>query len=192
MKKNFVLTQEDFEELLAWLAPDREEAGKKYEEIRRGLIRYFRLRGCSDSADLADETINRVAVKISASDAKENIKTVAYFYGFASKIYLEHVSRKRNKEVPLEPDFYSNDTYLNQFIGDESKQMDCLEECLAKLPRGEGEIIVMYYSKDKSAKFEMRKKLAESLSLAPGALHVKIHRIKSALKNCVEKCVEQK
>ena len=64
MKKHSEITQKDFEGLLDWLAPDREEAGKKYEEIRDGLIRFFRFKGCNDPEFLADETINRVASKI--------------------------------------------------------------------------------------------------------------------------------
>jgi RNA polymerase sigma factor (sigma-70 family) len=190
MKKDFVLMQEDFDRLLAWLAPNREEAGEKYEEIRRGLIRFFRFRGCSDAAALADETINRVAVKVSTLDTAGNFKTITYFYGFASKIYLEYVRRRKNKEVQLDPDFPLNENYSISLPDSENKDHDCLEDCLAKLPSQEREIIVLYYSKDKSAKFEMRKKMAESLNLNPGALHVKIHRIKNTLKECVERCVK--
>lgn len=64
MKKDWILTQESFDALLAWLDPAREEAGRRYEEIRRRLIKIFTCRGCGEPEDLADETINRVSKKL--------------------------------------------------------------------------------------------------------------------------------
>src|SRR5947209_6617862 len=39
---------DSFDRLLAWLNPDREQAGQRYEEIRRRLIKIFARRGCSE------------------------------------------------------------------------------------------------------------------------------------------------
>ena len=58
------MTQESFDSLLAWLDADRERAGRRYEEIRRRLIKILACRGCHDPEDLADEAINRVAGKV--------------------------------------------------------------------------------------------------------------------------------
>ena len=66
MNKNWLLTKEAFDALLGWLDPNREVAGQKYEVIRRRLITIFSCRGCAEAEDLADETINRVASKLSA------------------------------------------------------------------------------------------------------------------------------
>ena len=49
-KKERELNPDTFEALLRWLAPDREEAGKRDEEIRHRLIRIFACRGCSECA----------------------------------------------------------------------------------------------------------------------------------------------
>ncbi len=51
MIKTSVLTQEDFDALLKWFSPNREEAGGKYEKIREGLIRYFHSRGFAAGTD---------------------------------------------------------------------------------------------------------------------------------------------
>ena len=48
MNKDWFLTQEAFDALLAWLDPEREAAGRKYEEIRLRLIKLFTCRGCSE------------------------------------------------------------------------------------------------------------------------------------------------
>ena len=45
-RRGWDLNQEAFDELLAWLNPDRERAGRKYEDIRQRLIRIFMHRGC--------------------------------------------------------------------------------------------------------------------------------------------------
>ena len=45
---NWTLTPELFEQLLDWLNPDREQAGRDYEALRRRLIKLFTCRGCSD------------------------------------------------------------------------------------------------------------------------------------------------
>ncbi len=63
-RKDVGLTQEIFEQLLAWLDEDRDRAGKKYEEIRFQLINLFIARSCRISEELADKTIDRVAKKV--------------------------------------------------------------------------------------------------------------------------------
>ena len=88
MKKDLTLTQEDFDSLLGWLSSDRDEAGVLYEKIREGLIRFFRFRGCDDPSTLADETINRVALKVNTFDSAKDVKTITYFYGFASNVFF--------------------------------------------------------------------------------------------------------
>ncbi len=192
MKKNFVLTQNDFDNLLAWLSADREEAGAKYEEIRKGLTTFFRFRGCSDPDALADETINRVATKVSAFNSTNEVKTITYFYGFASKIYLEYISQIKKKEVQLDANVPIKDEHTVEFRGCERQDYNCLEECLAKLSTEESRMVLLYYSRDKSAKLELRREMAESMNLKTGTLHTRIHRLKNVLKKCVEKCMDKK
>jgi hypothetical protein len=57
------LDQDGFDKLLGWLGPDRDSAGKKYEEIRLKLIKIFARRGCMLAEELADETMDRVCNK---------------------------------------------------------------------------------------------------------------------------------
>jgi len=64
VKKEWVLSREAFDAFLAWLDPDRERAGERYEEIRRELIKDFVRRECSDAETLADEVIDRVIGKL--------------------------------------------------------------------------------------------------------------------------------
>lgn len=192
MKKDFALTQQDFEALLGWLSADRDEAGVLYEKIREGLIRFFRFRGCADPATLADETINRVALKVTSFDASKDVKTITYFYGFASNVFLEYARTAKKREVSLNAEDYSPLRNLRAADDAPNVECDCLEECLTKLPREESALVVNYYGKDKSEKFEMRRKLADALNLKMPALHTKVFRIRSVLRECVEKCLKKK
>ena len=189
MKKDYALKQEDFDALLAWLSANREEAGVMYENIRKGLIRFFRFRGCNDPHTLADETINRVALKVSTFDSSKNVKTITYFYGFASNVFLEYSRTTGKREVSLESEDFQ--PWQNSKTPDDlsNAECDCLENCLSTLPPKERALIVDYYAKDKSEIFEQRSKLAEELNLKKPALHTKVFRIKNVLRNCIEACL---
>ena len=76
MKYSYDLGQKQFDALLAIFSQDREEAGQKYEHIRHGLIRYFDVKGCNDPQGLADETINRGAVKLSCLLAQDKLVVI--------------------------------------------------------------------------------------------------------------------
>lgn len=191
MKKDFTLSPEAFNHLLEWLSAERDEAGEKYEEIRNGLIRFFRYRGCPDPSSLADETINRVAAKISENNNMLEEGSVNYFYGFAINVYHEYYRMELKKEVQLTPELPFEAE--NSSPENENKSGACLEECMAKLLQpDEKKLILKYYSKDKSAKFELRKNMAEKLGINVGTLHTRVHRIKNTLKKCIENCINEK
>ena len=191
MKKDFNLTQKDFDSLLEWLSANRDEAGVLYEKIREGLIRYFRFRGCEDPLTLADETINRVALKVSTFDSAKDVKTITYFYGFASNVLLEYSRSNKNREISLDAEEFNPAHNLRAAEDLPDFECDCLEKCLAKLPREESAMVVEYYGKDKSEKFDMRRKLADAMNLKMPALHTRVFRIRNVLRECVEKCLEK-
>ncbi len=183
--------REDFENLLHWLSADREQAGKLYEEIRQGLIRYFRFRGCAEEDALADETMNRVAVKVLSFTSDESVETINYFYGFAKNIYREYLSRRR-REVELDPALnYAASNHQARFDIEEGRHK-CLENCLKKLSDSDRKLVVRYYSENKIAKIELRRKIAEELELNAGTLHTKVYRLRNTLRKCIQKCLSEK
>jgi DNA-directed RNA polymerase specialized sigma24 family protein len=191
MKEHSVLQQKDLDALLELFSSDREEAGKAYEDLRKGLVRYFTSKGCSDSLDLADETLTRVATKAVAFDNSLNIKPSAFVFGFASRVYLEYTRRPHKRAVEFDPAIHSPTTELVKPEDDEVA-MRCLDECLAKHPAEERSLIIRYYSKERHEKIELRKQLAEELACKPEVLHMRVHRMRAALKTCVSRCLEKK
>lgn len=192
MKRNFVLTQEDFDNLLNWLSPDREVAGEVYEKVRDGLMRFFRFRGCPVPEELTDETINRVATKVSTFEPEKKVKTITYFYGFAANIYREYLSRKRNKEVQLEEDSYFEAKVPAGGGEPEDARLECLDDCLETLAPDEKELIVTYYSKEKKEKTRLRTEIAKKMNLNVSTLYLRVHRIKLVLRDCVENCQKER
>jgi RNA polymerase sigma factor (sigma-70 family) len=181
MKKNWVLSQESFNALLDWLDSNREQAGIRYEEIRRRLIKIFTGRGCVDSEDLADETINRVASKLDEIEKEFTGDRARYFYGVANKVLMEYLRRK----LPLPPPLLPSDSSRAEH------EYRCLEQCVDRLSDENRTLLLEYYGAEGKAKIEKRKQLAEKLGIAPNALRIRAYRIRLALQECVESCVER-
>jgi DNA-directed RNA polymerase specialized sigma24 family protein len=181
MNRQSYLTQASFDAFLAWLDTDRDQAGRKYEDIRRRLIKIFTCRGRPDAEELADETINRVTLK--APDLiKDYVGDPAlYFYGVAQKVFLESV-RKRPRVLVPPPAPESEEL---------ERELECLERCMERLPERNRELVLEYYQDDKGAKIDRRKELAQRLGIAQNALRIRAHRIRLSLEQCVRGCLEQ-
>lgn len=183
------LTQEEFDELLAWLHSDRELAAQKYEEIRESLIKVFSWRGYYDAEDLADEVINRVTSKVKELAGSYVGDPALYFYGVAKKIVMER--ERREMHQPLNPDMNVPDAPAQPDEADEGVRLrECLQKCLRELDSEEKELILSYYQKSKQAKIDYRKIIAEQLGIGTNALRVKVYRIRLKVKVCIKNCLK--
>lgn len=182
MKTKWALTQAAFDNLLSWLSPDREEAGRKYEEIRRRLIRLFNCRGCDSPEELADDTINRVIKILDAKETEYSGDPILLFFGVARKVFLEW-SRKRGlepKDVPPVPSLYTE------------QELECLDECMWRLPERGRSLIIRYYEQEGRGKIANRQKIAAELGLDMNVLRIQVCRIRKALRDCVFACIQRK
>lgn len=183
--------KEDFDMFLNWLSPNPEQAGKEYERIRQGLLRFYDFRGCSDLELLADETINRVILKISDLDLTRNVKKITIFYKFASYIYREYLKDFTQREIQIDPDWDIEDSNASILDDFEDDYFECLDKCLDQLPLTEKDLILTYFSEDKSAKPILRRTLAKKLGIKLETLHVRVYRIRESLRKCIEECLEK-
>lgn len=181
MRKDWSPTQGDFERLLDWLGPSREEAGLKYEDIRRRLIKIFTSRGSYEPEELADETINRVTKKVVGLTATYSGDPALYFYGVANRVHQESL-RKRTRTIPPQP--APPDGFEQEY--------ECLELCMAKLDAESRELVLQYYQGEKGAKIEHRRALAERLGIAVNALRIRAHRVRNTLRDCVRDCLARR
>ena len=183
MVNKWILTQDGFDRLLSWLDPDREQAGKKYEEIRYKLIKIFGCRGCWTPEDLADETINRVTRRLDDIEETYTGDPARYFCGVAHKVHMEYL-RKHSTAPPPEQ-------AKEEESEEEQQQYECLEKCMLQLTTNNRELVLEYYSEEKRAKIDCRKQLAEKLGIPLNALRIRAYRIRAALQDCVQNCMAQ-
>jgi len=182
--------EDNFDALLAWLDPDRERAGAKYEDIRHSLISIFSWQGSCNAEDLADETITRVTNKVFELAPTYTGDPALYFYGVAKKMQLEVMRREQSvAETPSLDNI--KDTREPQEPNNFEQEFECLEHCLRRLPPTDRELILLYYQQEQP-KIGSRKELARKLGVAANNLRVKVHRIRLGLHACIEDCIQRK
>jgi DNA-directed RNA polymerase specialized sigma24 family protein len=174
------VTREKFASFLDWLNPDRDLAGEEYERLRFRLCTFFSHRGCSFADELADETINRVILKIS----EERIENKsAYFYGVAKNVFRESL-RKDRPHVDIDEVTIAAKPPVEQSLSE-----DCLDQCLNKLSSESRNLLLDYFSEAKLAKIQLHRRISESLATTQTALRMKVMRSKQKLKVCVQECM---
>ncbi len=179
-KVNKEVTREKFASFLDWLSPDRDSAGEEYERLRFRLCTFFSSRKCNYSDELADETINRVIVKVSEERIENKI---AYCYGVAKNVYRESL-RKQRLHVDID------DVIIPaQAPEEESFSSECLDKCLAKLTPENRNLLLEYFSEAKLAKVELHRRISETLKTTQTALRMRVMRTKQKLKICVQECM---
>jgi DNA-directed RNA polymerase specialized sigma24 family protein len=164
------------------LAPNRELAGKKYEEIRNRLIMIFTCRGCYEAEELADETINRVTRRVPDIAATYTGDQALYFYGVAHKVHSEYL-RKRSAQPPP-PSVEKSE--------EDEARYDCLEGCMMSLTKDNRELLLNYYQEEKQAKIKARKELAERLNIPLNAIRIRAFRLRERLRTCVLECLAKR
>jgi DNA-directed RNA polymerase specialized sigma24 family protein len=183
LRRQFAITEQSFDSLLAWFDSNRESAGRKYELIRSGLIRIFVSKGFSDAEDLADETINRVTVRLPEIRNGYVGEPARYFHGVARNIILE---TRRRKEVPSDVILERASPTTNT-----SEEYGCLTDCLKLLPPEKRELILDYHLYRGHAKIEHHKVMADELSITEGALRTRAHHMRVSLEKCVLQCIQE-
>jgi DNA-directed RNA polymerase specialized sigma24 family protein len=181
LRGDWNISPEIFDAFLAWLDPNREKAGRKYEDIRRRLIKIFTSRGCSCPEDLADETINRVIVKVRELSEDYRGDPARYFGGVARNVFHEYARRRAVPAVQPKPDPPEA----------REQELNCLDKCLEVLAGDNRTLILRYYEGEKGSRIQNRNKMACELGTEPNALRIRAHRIRTALQQCVGDCLAQ-
>ena len=187
--EKYSLTSEDFDGLLAALNSDSDRAGQMYQDIRDHLIRIFVWRGCSEAEDYADETINRVARKLSTGEKISDLPTYCFGVG---RMLLKEFRKKQVRNRRALEQLNHDDKWGRVEANEEELRRSCLEECLQKQSEADQEMILSYYNGDKRDKIENRKRLAARLNLSVNTLRMKALRLREKLEGCVVKCTSNR
>jgi DNA-directed RNA polymerase specialized sigma24 family protein len=194
LKKDWVVTQEAFDRLLARLDPDRDAAGERYNQIREKLCKFFQWRGCASPEEFADRTIDRVARKMEEGAEIRAGEPYLFFHGVAINVLREfwkQAQKVREKPIEEVPELrLATDAVAN--TGDKEKQMGCLDGCVRKLPPQHLRLITEYHNGEGGAKIARRNALAEDLGIPLNALRIRAFRIRGELETCISECTQQK
>jgi DNA-directed RNA polymerase specialized sigma24 family protein len=179
-RKLHILEQDDFDRLLTWLDPDPELAGLVYEKIRWRLVAILASRGCPNPEDLADETIDRVARRVVDIQSSYSGDKALYFLGVMNNVHHEYLKRPMLPRLPE----------INDDVDLKETTHLCLEKCLSKLAPNSRMLIEQYYSADKQAKINLRKRIAQKSGVRVGTLRLRALRVREKLQTCIEKCLQ--
>ena len=190
MPRNSDVPPESFNEILAWLNPDRQIAGTIYVQLRHDLAKIFVWNKCADPEGLTDEVMDRVARKVLQLKETFEGDPRLFFYGVAKNLIKES-PKKVKTHVSLD------DTDLPAISAtdiDETAEMqeECLNSCLQSLSSEKRALILAYYAKEKQAKIDHRTELAQQLGTSVETLRVRAHRIRATLEECILRCLKRK
>ena len=189
-----------FARFLVWLDGGMNSDGQRYLEVRRRLELYFDRKNCVTPAELADETLNRVAKKLEEHGEITDVAPMQYCYIVAKFVFLEALRADKRSPFnrPLTAKNGSNlsgqsATLLEADVASERKEKiaDCLQHCLESLPTADRELIVEYYRGQQRSKIERRSALAARLGLTANALSIRAYRVRQRLEVCLQSCFKK-
>jgi DNA-directed RNA polymerase specialized sigma24 family protein len=183
VREKWQLTREGLDKFLVALSPERDEAARIYETLRKKLISYFDWRNCAIPEDDADEVLNRVIRKIDQGEAISDPST--YVFGVARMVLLESsraALKERSALSELRPVAAEADDETTQ------QRILSLRECLSSLAEKDRKLITVYYENEGGAsKILKRKQLARSLDLELNALRIRACRLRERLEQCMKR-----
>ena len=187
------LTEEAFAHLLKQLDDDRERAGEKYEDLRRMLLRFFEWRSASFVEERTDETLNRLARRLSEGVGVSDLRS--YAMQIARLVLLESFKgpdarRTEWEALPHEPAIDPHRERFEHQIAEQNGR--CLMQCLQQLSDDSRQLILAYYQHSGRAQIEHRAALAARLGLRRDALANRTQRLRDKLAECVMRCTNKK
>jgi RNA polymerase sigma factor (sigma-70 family) len=178
------------------------ESEAEFQLLRQKLLRFFEIQGAGAfAADLTDETISRVGVKLSEGVRIEVAEPFFYFRGVAVNVLREHRRREQNL-ISLDAEDFAQAQLLavnpkeieNAAASRElrERQFDCLEKTLNNLPQESRRLFLEYHADSPNALREItRAALAQRLNIDVTALRNRVARLRKKIEQMMIDCLEK-
>jgi DNA-directed RNA polymerase specialized sigma24 family protein len=172
-------------QLLARLDKDPDTAGRVYEDLRRRLILFFRLRRPQEAEDLADKVLDRVARRL--AEGVEIEKVEFYVVGIARFVLRERFAATQRENRAQQDLVYVQQMQATVPALDTNPEANILAlgNCLKRLEEAERSMILTYYGADGPNRMRVRQTLAQNLKISLNALHNRALRLRKQLERCV-------
>jgi DNA-directed RNA polymerase specialized sigma24 family protein len=162
-------------DLLAIFDTNPARAADKYIELYQSLVRYFEWNRKSDAEDLAQESLKRGFSRLQQGQKITTREPAGYFFGIARNLLREEWRTRKHdqfdgEELPSAPAPFHN--------LDAAEQQVLLHECIRNLSHEELDMLLAYVEGDGET-------LARKTGLQPGALRLRIHRIRKRLEKLI-------
>lgn len=175
-KAQWSLTPDAFTKFLGWLSSDWEEAGRKYEQIRSKMLRFFKHRRCHIPEELFDRTVDRACGKIELGATECAGDPLAFCYAIGRFVALEYWREARPAPLPEEVVFPEiKDPEISE------RKLEWLERSLNGLTPRDRYLITAYYQGEGSERIRRRKALACEVG-GINALRVQLCRVRARLR----------
>jgi DNA-directed RNA polymerase specialized sigma24 family protein len=174
-KQPFVLERESFNCLLAALHPDRQAASEEYERLRARLVRFFEWQGAFESEQLADTSLDRLAMKLHRGEQILDLRN--YLHGIARMVLREWRNQRQRKEMLLSHGARGLTEAAPE--NDAEELYHALELCLAELPPTQRTLMLRYYSAPTHAEqVALRLRMAAEIGISANALRNRMLRLR--------------
>jgi hypothetical protein len=165
------------------LAPDPEEAGRRYTCLHNKLTGFFRMKGISDPESAADEAIDRAVLKIGAGAIVPDVNK--YCLGIARNIAKERY-RLMQREISALQRFIRELSHSS--VEQVERIYSILKPCFEQLSVDEQQLLLAYCNEIKGrARANHRRQLAETKKITVLALRIRVTRLRNSLTDCVRK-----
>jgi DNA-directed RNA polymerase specialized sigma24 family protein len=183
MKRDWAATPDDLSRLVEWLDPAG-PGGESYVAMHRRLESYFARKGCRAAAEMADDTLTRVARRLHEEGAITDVPPAQYCYITARFVFLEYLRNPEHDAVPLVRDLPDRPARVDEDDEDGSL-LTRLDECLAQLEPRDRTLILEYYSGSPADRIARRRDLAARLGLSLNATAIRACRLRERLRACL-------
>ena len=191
MARDSAIPPESFEEILAWLNPNRDVAATMYVQLRQDLAKMFIWGRCADPEGMTDEAFDRVARKVHDVRPTYEGDPRLYFRAVANNLIKEN-HKKIRTQLSID-DIDLPEPAITETEDEAAADIEeCLQPCLQKLSPTKRELIISYYAKEKQAKIDHRNELAQKFGITIETLRVRVFRLRESLAECIERCLKRK
>lgn len=149
-------------------------------------MRLFEWWGCETPAELADETIDRVARRIAEGVELRSSDPYGYFCGVARLVFKEYLRRSGRESRALEGGGWPPPA---SFPEADDRRLECLRRCLDRLPQEKRSLVLRYHQREDNIR--NRQTFARELGVPLNALRIRVHRVRRKLEDCVQECLKQ-
>lgn len=187
-RKTERLTREVLERLLLALGQNRDEAAVRYQRLRERLVLFFARRQFVLAESLADEALDRLAIRLSSGEPIEVPES--YAYGIA-RLVAQEEGRRGMRQAEANRHYARNISSIPD-TQEEGQMQEAMEACLSRHSDADRKLLMEYYISRGRALIDHRRQLAESLGMTPNAFRKRVFRLRRAIEGCVRARLSQK